>query len=234
MLPGKRDRWQRDPRSGVLVIMAGAGIVGFIAVAVAILLAPAFVRFDLAASEAIRGFEAPGLETFATWVTRVGDLWPMVILTALAGGLFWVRGRRTSAVTLVVTVLLGTVVGQVLKLAFQRVRPALEVARIPIPETYSFPSGHALTSLLFFGSLAFLVMLHERSLRRAVVEVALCIAAALAIAMARVYLGVHYLGDVVGSWLLGMGLLALMVIVSARWGASSGDGEATALSADEE
>jgi membrane-associated phospholipid phosphatase len=41
--------------------------------------------------------------------------------------------------------------------------------------------------------------------------------------MGRVYLGVHFLGDVIGSWLLGAGLLAVMVLVSARWGAGSGE-----------
>lgn len=221
MLPGRRDSWQRDPRTGAFVIVAGVGMVGFLALAAAIVLAPAFVRFDLAVSAAIRSIQAPGLEEFATWATRVGDFWPMVVLTALSGVLLWSRGRRTSAITLVLTVLTGTVVGQVMKLLFQRVRPALDVARIPIPDTYSFPSGHALTSLLFFGSVAFLIMLHQKSLRRAAVQVAACLFAAIAIAMSRVYLGVHYLGDVAGSWLLGAGLLAVMVMVSARWGASS-------------
>ena len=41
------------------------------------------------------------------------------------------------------------------------------------------------------------------------------------VGLSRVYLGVHYLGDVVGSWLLGAGWLAVVVLVSARWGASS-------------
>jgi undecaprenyl-diphosphatase len=224
MLPGRQERWQRDPRTGLLVIVAGVGIVGFVALAAAILLAPAFVRFDMAASEAIRGLQLPGLEPLARVATRVGDFWPMMLLTALSAGWLWLRGRRTSAVTLALAVLLGTGVGAVLKLVFARVRPALEFARIPLPETYSFPSGHALSSLLFFGSVAFLVLLHEKGLRRAAVSVALCVLAALSIAFARVYLGVHYLGDVVGSWLLGAGLLALVVIVSARWGAgSSGD-----------
>jgi undecaprenyl-diphosphatase len=104
------------------------------------------------------------------------------------------------------------------------VRPALEVARLPLPDTYSFPSGHALSSLLFFGSVGFLIVLHERRLGRAAVGVALCVLAALSIAFSRVYLGVHYLGDVIGSWLLGTGLIALVVLVSARWGAGS-DGD---------
>jgi undecaprenyl-diphosphatase len=225
MLPGRRERWQRDPRVGVLVVVAGAAFVAFVALGLALLLAPAWIRFDMSVSAAIRSIDIPGVATFARFATTVGDFWPMTVLTAAAAALFWARGNRTSAATLVLGVLSGSGFGAVLKLLFARVRPALEVARIPIPETYSFPSGHALTSVLFFGSLAFLIVLHEKSLRRAAVSAALCLFAALAIAMSRVYLGVHYLGDVVGSWLLGVSWLAVVVVVSARWGASSAEAD---------
>jgi len=219
--------WQRDPRVGLLVIVAGAGLLGFAALAAAIALAPPFVRLDMAASAAIRSIEAPWVEQLALWATRVGDFWPMAALTTITGALLWFRGRRTSAVTLILAVMLGSLVGEATKLVFIRVRPALEVARIPIPESYSFPSGHALASLLFFGSLAFLTLLHEKHLRRAVIVAVLCFLSALTIALARVYLGVHYLGDVVGSWLLGAVMLALVVAVSARWGAGSPPTSAT-------
>jgi undecaprenyl-diphosphatase len=221
MLPGRQDRWQHAPRAGVVVIVAGVALVGFVALAVAIALAPAFVRFDLAASSAIRSLYAPWAVSIAEFVTRIGDFWPMVALTGLTGLVLWLRGRHTSGLTLVLAVLSGTIFGSVLKLLFMRVRPALDMARIPIPDTYSFPSGHALASVLYFGSLVLLIMLHEKSLRRAAAASALCVLAALAISMSRVYLGVHYLGDVVGSWLLGIAWLALVVLVSARWGAGS-------------
>lgn len=204
-----------------MVIVAGVALLAFIGLAVAILLAPAFVRIDLVVSAAIRSIDVPGLDTVATIVTRVGDFWPMFILSALTGAWLWLRGRHTSALTLVFSVLSGTLFGSLMKSVFMRVRPALEVARIPIPETYSFPSGHALAAVLYFGSLVLLIMLHEKQLRRAVGASALCVLAAAAISMSRVYLGVHYLGDVIGSWLLGIAWLALVVLVSARWGAGS-------------
>lgn len=230
MLPGRKERWQRDPRAGVLVIVAGLGIVGFVALAAVILLAPAFVRFDVAASSGIRSIDLPGLTTFAIIMTRLGDFWPMFVLTVATGALLYVRGRRTSSLTLMLTVLSGTIVGQIMKILFSRARPALGVARIAIPATYSFPSGHALSSLLYFGSLVLFILLNEKRLKFALFESALCLLAALAIAFSRVYLGVHYLGDVLGSWLLGVGWLALAVIVSARWGAGS-DAERTAAHA---
>ena len=224
MLRSGRESWQRDPMPGMLVIIAGVLLAGFVALGLALVFAPAFVRLDQNASEAIRAVSWPWLDPVARFATWVGDFWPMATLTTLTGLGLWVRGRRTSAATLVLTVALGSLLGAGLKLLFGRVRPALEVARIALPESYSFPSGHALSSVLFFGSVAFLIMLHVKSLRRASIGAGLCALAAFAIAIARVYLGVHYFGDVVGSWLLGFGLLAVMVIVSARWGASGAAG----------
>lgn len=221
MLPGRQDRWRRDPRAGVLVIVAGLGLAGFIALTAALLLAPTFMEIDGAISAAIRGIDVPGLEVVARAATAVGDVWPMAALTALTTAVLWVRGRRVEAFMVVVAVLGGALVGAALKQVFMRLRPALDIARIPLPESYSFPSGHALASFLYFGSLAFVALIDVGRLSRAVAIVAGCTVAAFTIALSRVYLGVHFLGDVVGAWLLGFAWLSAVVLVSARWGAGS-------------
>ncbi len=224
MLRSGRESWQRDPLPGVLVIVAGMLLVGFIALGLALLFAPAFVRADMALSADVRAIAWPWLDPVARAASWLGDFSRMAALTLAAGLALWLGGRRTSSATLVLTVAIGSLLGAGLKLLFGRVRPALEVARIALPESYSFPSGHALSSLLFFGVVAFLIMLHVKDLRLAVAGAAACAIAALTIGLARVYLGVHYFGDIAGSWLLGFGLLAVMVLISARWGASGEPG----------
>ncbi|KUK48067.1 MAG: Phosphoesterase PA-phosphatase related [Actinobacteria bacterium 66_15] len=164
VLRSRGESWQRDPRPGASVIAAGGLLLAFVALGVALVFAPAFIRFDAAVSEAIRSVTWPWVESVARAATWLGDFWPMAALTAGAGAALWVMGRRTSSATLVLTVALGSLLGSILKLLFGRLRPA-EVARIALPESYSFPSGHALSSLLFFGSVAFLIVLHVRSLR---------------------------------------------------------------------
>ncbi|MHB1017811.1 MAG: phosphatase PAP2 family protein [Coriobacteriia bacterium] len=220
MLKSGRESWQRDPLPGVLVIVAGLLLAGFFALGLALLFAPAFVRADMALSADIRAIAWSWLDPLARAASWLGDFSRMATLTVATGLALWLGGRRTSATTLVLTVALGSLMGAALKLLFGRVRPALEVARIALPESYGFPSGHALSSLLFFGCVAFLIILHVKSLRWSVAAAGACALAAFTIAISRVYLGVHYLGDTVGSWLLGFGLLAVMVLVSARWGAS--------------
>jgi len=131
----------------------------------------------------------------------------------------WAKGRRAEALLVIVTVAVGVALGYGVKLAVQRVRPALEHARIAIPGTYAFPSGHALASMLYFGIVGFVVMLTERRLKLSALVIGACLAITVLVGLSRVYLGVHYLGDVVGAWLLGAAWLAIMVLVGASWGA---------------
>jgi len=219
MLPGRRESWRADPRAGMLVLVAGVALAGFFAITAGLLLAPAFVELDVAVSAAIRGLTAPGLEPAARLVTHLGDFAVVATLTVLTAAVLFARGRRVEAALVIVAVAGGALLGFGLKELFMRMRPALDVARIPLPETYSFPSGHALASVLYLGSLVFVAFLDIRRLGVAVPVVAGCTLVALAIAFSRVYLGVHYLGDVIGAWFLAAGWLALVVLVAARWGA---------------
>jgi undecaprenyl-diphosphatase len=85
-----------------------------------------------------------------------------------------------------------------LKLLFHRVRP--EPFFGPLPHSYSFPSGHALSSFCFYGILAGLLDTRIRSLA---VRISIWIVAALlvlAIGVSRIYLGVHYPTDVIAGY----------------------------------
>lgn len=227
--PGRRRpqsaSWRRDPRAGALVLVAGLALAALAALVLAILVAPAFVSLDVRVSAAIRDLEVPALTTAARVATWVGSVGPMAALTAFTALVLTLRRRQAEALTVLAAVVGGTGIGQVTKLIVERARPAVEFARIQPLESYGFPSGHALTSFLFFGSLAFVVLIDEKRLGRSVAVVVACAFAALSIAMSRVHLGVHYLGDVVGGWLLGSAWLAVVVLISAYWGAGRPNGE---------
>lgn len=215
--------WQRDPRFGMLVIAFGAAIISFVALTAAVLILPAFLAFDAHVSEAIRGLSLPGIEMVARFFTTLGSFWPMAVLTLTGSAYLYVRGRRAEALLLFLTVPLGALLGEGLKMVIHRVRPALEYARIAIPHSYSFPSGHALSATTFFGTLGFITLIGETRLRRSAAVVAGCVFMALSVGLSRVYLGVHFLGDVVGGWLLGAAWVTLMIFFGATWGAGATD-----------
>ena len=120
------------------------------------------------------------------------------------------RGARRQATLLAVTMTGALALELTLKLAFRRPRPQPFFGIAP-PDTYSFPSGHALASLCFYTALAWMVTdrLAARWSRVLVWTVA-----ALMIGMtgfSRIYLGVHYPSDVLG------GYAAALVWMASLW-----------------
>ena len=98
--------------------------------------------------------------------------------------------------------------GKAVKLLLHSPRPP---GLLQTPAGWSFPSGHVLLSITFFGFLA-LILTHNRSRRVRWVAYSGVILLALSILFSRLYLGAHWLTDVVGSALLGLGLLAVVTI----------------------
>lgn len=108
-------------------------------------------------------------------------------------------------------VALGTYgVNSILKEVFHRARPDTEYARGILLETYSFPSGHATSSVVIFG-LAALIAWHLLPQPYATIAVTLLIVLIILIGISRVYLGAHYASDVLVGW--GIGFVGLAIIV---------------------
>ena len=118
----------------------------------------------------------------------------------------WRRGARRLAAWAFTTAVVGGLLGMVLKLLVERVRPVLDdpVARA---SGYSFPSGHALNSLLCTGILilAFLPTL-DRTGRITAYAVGLLLV--LVTGFDRVALGVHFVSDVLAGWVVALACLA--------------------------
>lgn len=132
---------------------------------------------------------------------------PVLAVWVVAGVLWcWRHGRRRAATFLAVTPLGGGIVSTVVKLAVDRPRPVVDH---PITTAFgkSFPSGHAMSSTVAYGALvvAFLPLLHPRARRWIVAAAA---ALVLAIGLSRLLLGVHFVTDVVGGFVLGLAWLA--------------------------
>lgn len=201
--------WRTDPRPGALVILAGVALLAFLTLVFAVIVSPAFVAFDTAASEFFRDITVVFMEPFFRLITRVGNISTMVALTVVAVFVLLTRGKKVEAVLFGLTMALGTGLGFVAKLLVERARPGFEYARIALPDSYSFPSGHALSTFLFFALIAFIVSLEAHSLRTRAIVFTLCIAIPALVGASRVYLGVHWFGDVIASWALGVGIMSV-------------------------
>lgn len=185
------------------MIVFGFGAAGFAFLLAMVLLYRPFVAFDERVSHAFASVDAPLLDVLFRSVNGIGSFWSMAVLTTITALVLVLRKHVAEGTLLIATVSIGTLMGDVTRGLVERVRPGLETARIPLPDSYSFPSGHALASFLFFGTVAFIAFLHVKRVRAKFLIFAGCTALAIGVALARVYLGVHWFGDVTASWLLG-------------------------------
>jgi undecaprenyl-diphosphatase len=98
-----------------------------------------------------------------------------------------------------------------MKQGFRRERPFFEDP-LATASSFSFPSGHALVSLAVYGSIALVIARHTSDRRIATAVVALALVWILAIGFSRLYLGVHFLSDVVAGYAAGAAWLALLYL----------------------
>ena len=151
----------------------------------------------------VNGIASPRLTDVMVFASVWGAPRRLAILAALAVVVFLTRRWRRGALLVVITLAGAGLLDGGLKLLFGRTRPVAFFDHYPSPETFSFPSGHALFATAFFGGLAVLLWgrLVHPVLRLATVALALVVI--LLIGFSRIYLGVHYPTDVVGGFAVG-------------------------------
>ncbi len=134
------------------------------------------------------------LTSFFQVITNFGSAYvivPVVILT------FLLEKKKNYRYLFLALVLLNTVANLVLKLFFGRSRPIYE--RLTDASGFSFPSGHAMASVICYGLLIYLLWQLKISKILKIIGTGLCLFLIISISLSRIYLGVHYASDVLGG-----------------------------------
>ncbi|MGW1154202.1 phosphatase PAP2 family protein [Streptomyces rubiginosohelvolus] len=146
----------------------------------------------------------------------VWDPWTMRALIAVTVIALWWRGARRLALWTAATSLLATLLQQGLKAAVDRERPQW-TDPVDSANFAAFPSGHAMTAVVTCGLLLWLLRLYGAGPGLWGTALAVAVVSAIGVAATRVYLGVHWLTDVVGGALLGVAVVALSAAGYARY-----------------
>lgn len=167
---------------------------------------------DHPALDAAKTVRSPALDVAITAYTNIGGTVGMPIIAVVIMIFLAVRRKSWTPVILMLAAGLGSLLITVLgKPLFGRTRPDLADAIPPYEHSPSFPSGHSLNSLVIAGIVAYLVILRLKTLRARVITVAVAAAFAITMGLSRVYLGHHWLTDVLAAWAIGISWLALVI-----------------------
>lgn len=199
------------PAAGLFV--AALGLWGFAQIADEVL-EKETQAIDTAILLVIRSLHAPLLDRLMLGFTFVGE--PTVLLVICLGFGLWLYqgGRRSQAITLAIAGVGAVGLNYLLKVVFGRARPALWDRVIDVGQ-YSFPSGHAMISMVVYGAIGYLLVKQLGKWHIAIATGTLLLVTG--IGLSRLYLGVHWPTDVVAGYAAGIVWLMTCILSLEIW-----------------
>jgi membrane-associated phospholipid phosphatase len=222
-LPGPARRYyfslrNGDPRtltSSALLVVLVAALAAFGHLVEDFLTGDPIVRWDVQFARWLHEHSSGWLVEFFKVVTLAGNSAVLGVIVVALGFVLLRRGRANDAVLLFVAFVGAAVVNALLKLIFHRPRPELAFVHL---DTYSFPSGHAAVSAATFTTMAYLLARRQAS-TTARIWIGLGAASAIAlVGFSRLYLGAHYLSDVLAGISFGIAWAAASLLAYTLWG----------------
>lgn len=173
---------------------------------------------DLPVQNWMVAHRVPGFtEVISAFSISGGPLWMPIIVGITAIVLAVVRRSWTPLVLTVLAAvgsLLMTIVG---KSAVGRERPPIAESVPPYETSFSFPSGHSLNSLVLAGIIGYLLVIGIRSRTGRVLVVVGVVTYVLAMGTSRLYLGHHWVSDVLMAWVLGAAWITILITAHRLW-----------------
>lgn len=208
---------KREYRTVLFQVALFAAVGAFAVLTFMVRTIPSF-PIDLAIERALQSINSPIFAGLMTLISWPGFSPQSFIISAIIVAIIYTFGLKWESITAMVAALLPPIVNVLVKDYIRRPRPTVDLVKVfAVLDSYSFPSGHVMFYVGFFGFLWFLVYtLLKRSWSRTLLLVFLGSLIAL-VGVSRIYLGQHWPSDVLGAYLLG-GLTLVAILQFYRWG----------------
>jgi membrane-associated phospholipid phosphatase len=210
--PPRRPVERGATRQTVLLLLGLLGIVACLVVFGVLaedVRAQEAIALDARATLFLHSLASPTLDAVMNTATFLGSEFTLVPVLVLSVTFLVVRGHRREAAFVVVAIAGSVLVNGTMKVFFHRARP--DVAWADVLPDFSFPSGHTMNSMVLYLSLA-LVVWRLNGPRWGSAAVVGAVVLAVVIGMSRIYLGYHYLTDVIAG--LAAAILWLAIVVA--------------------
>lgn len=199
------------PSPKTCLLALGIALALFVLLAAAVTDAGALTLLDARINIWLHSHNTPGLTAFSFSVSKLHSNWSISIVTVAIAVYLWMKGRRYWILTLIISVFGGMLLNVVLKLLFARPRAHFDNPILTL-RTFSFPSGHTMLATAFYGTLCVFVLscARDKKVRRLVIWLSASMIAL--VGFSRMYLGVHYLTDVLAAIAEGVGWISLCLL----------------------
>lgn len=162
------------------------------------------IYIDTLVYKFLSSFINDNLTSVIKWMTYIGSAVAVISITVFT--LIFYKNKRYG-LFMAIDLIAVTILQVTLKHIFLRSRP-MGIALIK--ETgYSFPSGHSITSMAFYGFIIYLIFISKLDRRKKTIFIILFSLLICVTGISRIYLGVHYFTDVIGGFTLGISYLII-------------------------
>ncbi|HEX8472693.1 MAG TPA: phosphatase PAP2 family protein [Pyrinomonadaceae bacterium] len=179
----------------------------------------AYFGWDFRAAQAVQSLSVPGVAELMRFTSVFGNGWTPYAMTAATMFVFILMRRRSEAAGIVLSAAGGGLLNALLKTLIHRPRPdPILVKVLSVQRSLSFPSGHVMFYVCYFGFLffvAYALLPRGSNVRR--LTLTLAALPVLLIGFSRVYLGAHWPSDTLGAYLIGSLWLAFSLDMYRRW-----------------
>lgn len=139
-------------------------------------------------------------------ITNISSAYALIVLSIL---LLLIMKKKKLPLLISLNLIISFISNQIAKQIFTRPRP---IGINLIEETgYSYPSGHAMISMAYFGFIAYLIYKYVKNKLIKTILINSIFLLIILIGFSRIYLGVHYLSDIIGGFLLSIAYLMLFI-----------------------
>jgi len=203
-------------RKRIIAYVLGIITLGFLALTALVLLFPPSI-VDREFSEEIQEHQNPGLDVLMKFISMFGYMPLSMCMVLATAALFYLFKFKKESLFVLFTLGSGAI-SSGLKILIDRPRPTEDLVKIIEKANHnSFPSGHTLFYVVFFGFVV-LLMYHLKQINRQLryMVIVFCFFLVFSVPLSRIYLGAHWFTDVLGGFLIGLLYLSFLIIMYLR------------------
>ncbi len=203
----------RDVRFWIAIAVLVAGAVAFGIIALSVASSSPILKQEMQVSVYLHTHGSPAFSAILLAITQLHSPVGLAGLALIVAFYLWRHGDKFWVWSLALALGGGMILNTMLKFAFGRARPTWDDPLLTTLTSQSFPSGHTSGATLFYGFLAAYMVWRMKNSAARILALMACAIMVAVVGFSRIYLGAHYVSDVLGAVSLSTAWLVFSLIL---------------------